>query len=78
MKALEDQLAAQSKRYGELDMPITVFSGSGDRVISPKLHVGQLKKQVAVNLVILPQEGHMPHHGEGEAVADAIRRLASE
>ncbi|MEP0314790.1 MAG: alpha/beta hydrolase [Hyphomonas sp.] len=78
MKALEDQLAAQSKRYGELDMPITVFSGSGDTVISPKLHVGQLKKQVAVNLVILPQEGHMPHHGEGEAVADAIRRLASE
>jgi len=78
VKALEDQLAAQSKRYGELDMPITVFSGSGDRVISPKLHVGQLKKQVAVNLVILPQEGHMPHHGEGEAVADAIRRLASE
>ena len=78
VKALEDQLAAQSKRYGELDMPITVFSGSGDTVISPKLHVGQLKKQVAVNLVILPQEGHMPHHGEGEAVADAIRRLASE
>ena len=78
VKALEDQLAAQSKRYGELDMPITVFSGSGDTVISPKLHVGQLKKQVAVNLVILPQEGHMPHHGEGEAVANAIRRLASE
>jgi pimeloyl-ACP methyl ester carboxylesterase len=78
VKALEDQLAAQSKRYSELDMPITVFSGSGDTVISPKLHVGQLKKQVAVNLVILPQEGHMPHHGEGEAVADAIRRLASE
>ncbi len=78
VKALEEQLAAQSKRYGELDMPITVFSGSGDTVISPKLHVGQLKKQVAVNLVILPQEGHMPHHGEGEAVANAIRRLASE
>jgi pimeloyl-ACP methyl ester carboxylesterase len=78
VKALEQQLAAQSKRYGELDMPITVFSGSGDTVISPRLHVGELKKQVAVDLVILPHEGHMPHHGEGQAVADAIRRLASE
>ena len=78
MKALEDQLAEQSKRYGELDLPITVFSGSGDTVISPKLHVGELKKQVPVDLVILPHEGHMPHHGEGGAVADAIRRLASE
>ena len=78
VKALEDQLAEQSKRYGELDLPITVFSGSGDTVISPKLHVGELKKQIPVDLVILPHEGHMPHHGEGGAVADAIRRLASE
>jgi len=78
VKALEDQLAAQSRRYGELEVPITVFSGSGDTVISPRLHVGELKKQVPVDLVILPHEGHMPHHGEGAAVADAIRRLASE
>jgi len=31
---------------------------------------------VPVELVALPDEGHMPHHGEGEAVAAAIRRLA--
>ena len=77
VKALQDQLAEQSARYGRLDVPITVFSGSVDTVISPRLHVGQLKQQVDVDLVILPHEGHMPHHGEGEAVADAIRRLAS-
>ena len=45
-------------------------------MLSPKLHVGELKKQVSVELVALPHEGHMPHHGEGEAVAEAIRRLA--
>lgn len=77
MQALQSELAAQSPRYEELDMPIVVFSGSRDTVISPRLHVGKLKKQVAVDLVILPDEGHMPHHGHGEAVADAIRRLAS-
>lgn len=76
MAALKDELAGQSRRYGELKVPVTVFSGSGDRVLSPKIHTGQLKKQVPLDLVILKEEGHMPHHGEGEAVAEAIRRLA--
>ena len=76
MTALKDELAVQSARYPELAMPIIGFSGSQDTVVSPQLHIGRLKKQVAVELVILPDEGHMPHHGEGDAVADAIRRLA--
>jgi len=76
MTALKDELAVQSARYPELAMPIVGFSGSQDTVVSPKLHIGRLKKQAAVELVILPDEGHMPHHGEGDAVADAIRRLA--
>jgi pimeloyl-ACP methyl ester carboxylesterase len=76
VQALQDELGAQSVRYPELQVPIVVFSGSQDTVLSPKLHVGELKKQVDVDLVILADEGHMPHHGEGDAVADAIRRLA--
>lgn len=76
MTQLKKELAEQSGRYGELAMPITVFSGSQDRVLSPKLHTARLKKQVPLELVILPDEGHMPHHGEGAAVAGAIRRLA--
>jgi len=74
--ALKEELAVQSARYPGLTMPIVGFSGSQDTVVSPKLHIGQLRKQAAVELVILPDEGHMPHHGEGDAVADAIRRLA--
>ena len=76
VRALEAELAAQSTRYPELKMPIVVFSGSKDTVIKPKLHVGELKKQVPVELVILPDEGHMPHHAHGDDVANAIRRLA--
>jgi pimeloyl-ACP methyl ester carboxylesterase len=53
-----------------------LFSGSQDTVLSPKLHAARLKKQIPLELVILPDEGHMPHHGEGGAVAGAIRRLA--
>lgn len=76
VNGLEIELGEQSKRYGELQVPVIVFSGSKDTVISPKLHVGELKKQIPVELIVLPEEGHMPHHGEGDAVANAIRRLA--
>lgn len=76
MTRLQQELAAQSARYEEIKVPVTVFSGSRDTVLSPKLHTGRLKKQVPLELVILPDEGHMPHHGEGSAVAGAIRRLA--
>jgi pimeloyl-ACP methyl ester carboxylesterase len=74
--ALEEELRLQKERYPELTMPIVVFSGSQDTVIAPRLHVGQLKEQVPVELVVLPEEGHMPHHGEGKSMAEAIRRLA--
>ena len=77
VRALDRELAAQSQRYGELNMPITVFSGSKDTVITPAKHTARLKKQAAIDLVILPEEGHMPHHRHGPDVADAIRRLAS-
>jgi pimeloyl-ACP methyl ester carboxylesterase len=76
MTALKSELAAQSARYPQIAAPVTVFSGSKDRVLSPKLHAARLKKQLPLDLVILPEEGHMPHHGQAEAVADAIRRLA--
>lgn len=74
---LREELAAQEVRYGELEMPIIVFSGAGDTVIKPQLHVGKLKHQTDVELVALADEGHMPHHGEGAAMAEAIRRVAS-
>ena len=77
VSALRGEVQAQQDRYDTLAMPIVVFSGAGDTVIKPQLHVGQLKHQAQnLTLVALPHEGHMPHHGEGAAMADAIRRLA--
>lgn len=75
--ALQAELAAQEVRYGELTLPIVVYSGAKDTVIKPQLHVGRLKKQAAdVTLVALAHEGHMPHHAEAEAMAHAVARLA--
>ncbi|MEO0722060.1 MAG: alpha/beta hydrolase, partial [Pseudomonadota bacterium] len=78
VNALRGELIGQQGRYGELAMPIVVFSGAGDTVIKPQLHVGKLKHQAQnLTLVALPDEGHMPHHGEGAAMAETIARLAS-
>ncbi|MGH1421815.1 MAG: alpha/beta fold hydrolase [Hyphomonas sp.] len=74
---LNEELRAQSARYDALDIPITVFSGEKDTVISPPLHVGRLAQQVPVTVVELAEEGHMPHHAHGDAVAEVIRALAS-
>jgi pimeloyl-ACP methyl ester carboxylesterase len=76
VRVLDRELGDQSRRYGELSVPVTVFSGSKDTVITPAKHTARLKKQAAIDLVILPEEGHMPHHRHGQEVADAIRRLA--
>ncbi|MEM0986002.1 MAG: alpha/beta hydrolase [Pseudomonadota bacterium] len=74
---LRAEIAAQQDRYPSLAMPIVVFSGAGDTVIKPSLHVGRLKHEAQdLTLVALPDEGHMPHHGEGAAMADTIARLA--
>lgn len=77
MTALKAELAEQSARYGEITATVIVFSGSQDSVLAPRLHTARLKKQLPLELVALPDEGHMPHHGESEAVASAIRRLAN-
>lgn len=77
VNALRAELAAQQSRYDSIDVATVVFSGAQDTVLSPQLHVGKLKHQVAdLELVKLADGGHMPHHAFGDDVADAIRRMS--
>lgn len=79
VNALREELIAQQARYDALDIPVVVFSGSKDTVIKPQLHAGKLKDQVPdFTLVALPDEGHMPHHGQGDEMASVISRLAMD
>lgn len=78
VNGLRAELAAQQERYSEIKVPTIVFSGALDTVISPQLHVGQLKHQIdGLELVKLADGGHMPHHAFGDDVADAIRGLSA-
>ena len=77
LSALRGELAAQQARYGELTVPVVVFSGAQDTVLNPVAQAGRLKDEVAgLELVKLPDSGHMPHHAHGEEVAETIARLA--
>lgn len=75
--SLREELQAQQTRYGALTLPIIVYSGLKDTVIKPELHVGRLKAQAGnLDLIELPEGGHMPHHEVGEDIAGSIRALA--
>lgn len=77
MNRLREELTAQQARYGEIEVPVVIFSGARDRIIDPSLHARRLKDAGPnFRLVKLSDQGHMPHHGEGEAVANTIRDLA--
>lgn len=75
--ALREEMARQQGRYPSIEVPVVVFSGAQDTVISPKLHVGRLKHEIdGLELVPLAQGGHMPHHAYDDEVIAAIRRLS--
>lgn len=79
VNALRAELAAQESRYPEIKVPVVVFSGAQDTVISPPLHVGKLKHQVdGLQLVPLAEGGHMPHHAYGADVAETICEMTAE
>lgn len=78
VNALRGEMAAQQDRYPQIKVPVVVFSGAQDTVISPPLHVGKLKAQVdGLQLVRLPDGGHMPHHAYGAQAAQAIAQIAA-
>ena len=76
---LRGELAQQQSRYGELEMPITLYSGELDTVISPKRHAEKLAAQAPqMKIIALDAGGHMPHHHHGAEIAETIRTLPIE
>ena len=77
VSALLDFVKQQSPRYGELKMPVAIFSGDSDDVVSVNIHSRAFAKQVPqTQLTVPPGVGHMPHYAEPEMIAAAIDRMA--
>ena len=73
---LREFLAEQSKRYGELSVPLTIITGLKDGTVTPKIHSKALHAQVPHSkLVTFEGVGHMPHHVRPAEVVAEIEAL---
>lgn len=66
-------------RYEDLArFPLLLLNGDGDKIVGPDTHTGRLAAVLpSAEHVVLPGIGHMVHHSEPAAVADAILRLTA-
>ncbi len=70
-------MQSQEQRYGELKMPVGVFFGTADRVLSYEENAVWLKDRIeGLDLETLDGLGHMPHYSEGDRAEAFIRRMA--
>jgi len=69
--------AALAPRFAELDLPVAIVAGKGDKMVDPvqaeRIH-GSLAQS---ELVLIEGAGHMVHHSASEAVLTAIRANAA-
>jgi pimeloyl-ACP methyl ester carboxylesterase len=62
-------------RYGDIEMPVVIVVGEGDRVASPSRHGYRLHNQVHhSHLVVLPRAGHMIQLTRPDSVMETIHQ----
>lgn len=64
---------ALSKRYGELDLPVTLIAGEDDGVVDPQAQSVRLHDKLPESgLFLVPGVGHMAHYAALDRVANAV------
>ena len=64
------------RRYRELDMPVAIVVGDGDRIVDPDRHSLRLKDDIPHSTCkVLPGQGHMVHHLAEDEIVDAIESV---
>lgn len=77
MVAIEQDLGAIEKRYGEIAMPAAMMFGSADRVLDHKHHGLPMRGRIAgLDFELLEGQGHMLPFMARDEVAALIRRTA--
>lgn len=62
-------------RYGDIEMPVVIVVGDGDRVASPSRHGYRLHNQVHhSHLIVLPRAGHMIQLTRADSVMESIHQ----
>ncbi len=78
VNSLRPHVVEMSAQYPTIDMPVEIVHGDADTIVPLDIHSETLSRQVpGANLTVLAGVGHMPHHSDPQAVADAIDRAAA-
>jgi pimeloyl-ACP methyl ester carboxylesterase len=77
--ALDNFLAEQAERYGNLTVPTIVLAGDRDPLVQLAHHGARLAAAAScVKVEVLPGYGHMLHHGAADRVAAAVEEIAAQ
>lgn len=72
-------LAEQSRRYGEIRVPVAIIAPSEDRSVNAELHAFGLHRRLRRSkLFVAEGAGHMPHHVQPRTVMQAIHWVAEQ
>ncbi len=65
------------RHYGELTIPVTIIAGADDQIADVGRQSARLHRELpGSEFISLPGLGHMIHHLDPDAVADAVVRMA--
>lgn len=77
LRELSDFLSRQSRRYKEITEPVLLITGDSDNIVPAWNHAERLVEQLPlVELIVLKNTGHAPHHSHPDQIVDLIRGFA--
>ncbi|CAM3073950.1 alpha/beta fold hydrolase [Paracoccus nototheniae] len=77
ISGLRPYLRVMAPQYPRLTLPVEVVHGGQDRIVPASIHALPLAEALPdARLTILQDQGHMPQHGDPQAILDAIDRAA--
>ncbi len=72
-RTLGASLKVLSQQYCDIDVPVTIVTGSADRLLDPTEHAYPLQKAIKNSrLIVLPETGHQLPQTQPDAVIAAI------
>ncbi len=78
VRELKEFLRAQSRRYGELKMPVTIVIADQDNSVGPDIHGRALHRDVPQSkLVVIPGAGHPVLYAHRDVVMNSIREMVT-
>jgi len=68
--------AGLHRRYPELTMPVSIFTGDGDKIVHPMHNAARLHRELLQSeLHTVPDAGHMVHYAAQDEIVSAVRRI---